>query len=212
MKKIMATLLAVGLSMVWAQTGQEKKPAPAKPAAAQIKLAQPPGLYVVFDTTMGHIVCRLFPDKAPVTVKNFVGLTNGTKRWYDYKEKTWRQRRYYDGLTFHRVVPDFMIQGGDPMGNGTGGPGYTFKDELSPDLKFDKPGRLAMANGGPNTNGSQFFITVAPTSYLDNLHTIFGEVVDGQDVAEAIAEVPRDADDKPNTPVVMKKVTIMQVK
>jgi len=161
---------------------------------------------------MGRIVCRLFPDKAPEAVKNFVSLTNGTKRWYDYQKKVWTQRRYYDGLTFHRVIPEFMIQSGDPLGDGTGGPGYQFKDEFSPDLTFDKPGRLAMANAGPNTNGSQFFITVAPTPYLDNRHTIFGEVVEGQEVADAISEVPRDADDKPNTPVVMKKVTIVEVK
>ncbi|HZO99890.1 MAG TPA: peptidylprolyl isomerase [Terriglobia bacterium] len=161
---------------------------------------------------MGRIVCRLFPDKAPETVRNFVGLARGTKRWEDLKTNTWVQRRFYDGLTFHRVIPGFMIQGGDQLGNGTGGVGYQFKDEFSPDLRFDKPGRLAMANAGPNTNGSQFFITVAPTPHLNNHHTIFGEVVEGQDVADAISQVPRDADDKPKTPVIIKKLSIVTVK
>jgi peptidyl-prolyl cis-trans isomerase A (cyclophilin A) len=214
MKKILAALLAAGLTtcMLGAQAGQEEKPAPAKPAASQIKLDQPPGLYAVFDTTMGRIVCRLFPDKAPQTVKNFVGLANGTKKWASAKQNAWVQRRFYDGLTFHRVIPDFMIQGGDQLGNGRGGVGYTFKDEFRPDLQFDKPGKLAMANAGPNTNGSQFFITVVPTPHLNNHHTIFGEVVEGQDVADAISQVPHDANDKPNTPVVMKKLTIVEVK
>ena len=209
-------LIAVPLGMSFLAAslgGQSQEPATAARATTpEIKLSRPAGLYAVLDTTMGRIVCRLFPDKAPEAVKNFVSLTNGTKRWYDYQKKVWTQRRYYDGLTFHRVIPEFMIQSGDPLGDGTGGPGYQFKDEFSPDLTFDKPGRLAMANAGPNTNGSQFFITVAPTPYLDNRHTIFGEVVEGQEVADAISEVPRDADDKPNTPVVMKKVTIVEVK
>jgi peptidyl-prolyl cis-trans isomerase A (cyclophilin A) len=206
MKEIVMTLLAAGLTtcMLWAQAGQEKKPAPAKPAAPEIKLDQPAGLYAVFDTTMGRI--------APETVKNFVGLANGTKKWASAKANAWVQRRFYDGLTFHRVIPDFMIQGGDQLGNGRGGVGYTFKDEFSPDLQFDKPGKLAMANAGPNTNGSQFFITTVPTPHLNNHHTIFGEVVEGQDVADAISQVPRDANDKPNTPVVMKKVTIVEVR
>jgi len=204
----------VGMSLLASSlAAQTEKSAAAKPSAPpQIKLDQPPGLYAVFDTTLGRIVCRLFPDKAPETVKNFVGLTNGTKRWYDGKKKTWTQRRYYDGLTFHRVIPRFMIQGGDYLGTGEGSPGYTFKDEFSPDLKFDKPGRLAMANSGPNTNGAQFFVTVAPTPHLNNHHSIFGEVIEGQNVADTISKAPRDSQDKPNTPVIMKKVTIVEVK
>ena len=178
----------------------------------QVKLAQPPGLYAVFETTMGRIVCRLFPDKAPETVASFVGLANGTKRWMDLKSKTWVQRRFYDGLIFHRVIPDFMIQGGDQTGTGSGDVGYKFKDEFSQDLSFDKPGKLAMANAGPNTNGSQFFITVAPTPHLNNHHTIFGAVVEGQSVANAITQVRKDASDRPRTPVVMTKVTIVEVK
>jgi len=178
----------------------------------QVKLDQPRGLYAVFETSKGRIVCRLFPDKAPETVANFVGLAKGTKKWYDFRKKAWMQQRYYDGLTFHRVIPDFMIQGGDYMGNGTGGVGYTFKDEFSPELKFDQPGRLAMANSGPNTNGAQFFITTVPTPHLDNRHTIFGQVVEGQDVAEVISRVPRDANDKPTTPVVMSSIKIVEVK
>ena len=180
--------------------------------APQIKLAQPPGLYAVFETTMGRIVCRLFPDKAPETVANFVGLANGTKRWMDAKTQAWVQRRFYDGLILHRVIPDFMIQGGDQTGTGAGGVGYKFKDEFSSDLAFDKPGKLAMANAGPNTNGSQFFITVAPTPHLDYRHAIFGEVVEGQSVANAISLVRKDAQDRPLTPVVMNKVTVVEVK
>lgn len=214
MRKMVATILAMGLvaTALRAQTVQKKAPAPSTPAAPEIKLNQPPGLYAVFETTRGRIVCRLFPEKAPETVKNFVGLANGTKRWYDDKKKAWAERRYYDGLTFHRVIPDFMIQGGDQLGTGMGNIGYTFKDEFSPALRFDKPGRLAMANAGPSTNGAQFFITVAPTPHLKDHHTIFGEVVKGQDVADAISQVARNAGDKPNTPVVMNKVTIVEVK
>jgi len=213
MRKMVATILAMGLvaTALRAQTVQKKAPAPSTPTAPEIKLNQPPGLYAVFETTMGRIVCRLFPDKAPETVKNFVGLTNGTKRWYDDKKKAWTERRYYDGLTFHRVIPDFMIQGGDQLGTGMGNIGYTFKDEFNPDLRFNKPGRLAMANAGPSTNGAQFFITVAPTPHLNDHHTIFGEVVEGQDVADAISQVARNAADKPNTPVVMNKVTIVTI-
>ncbi len=213
MRRALTTIIGMSLAAaaLWAQAGQKKVPPPSQPAAPEIKLDQPPGLYAVLDTTLGRMVCRLFPDKAPETVKNFVGLTNGTKRWYDHKKGAWTERRYYDGLTFHRVIPNFMIQGGDQLGTGMGNIGYTFKDEFVPDLRFDKPGRLAMANAGPNTNGGQFFITVVPTPHLNNHHTIFGEVVEGQNVADAISQVPRNAEDRPNTPVVMKKVTIVTV-
>src|ERR1700726_4266346 len=135
-----------------------------------------PETYALFDTTEGKFKARLFADKAPKTVENFVTLADGTKTG----------KPFYDGLIFHRVIPKFMIQGGCPEGSGTGGPGYKFKDEFSPELSFDKAGRLAMANAGPGTNGSQFFITVAPTDWLDNHHTIFGQVIKGQDVVDKI--------------------------
>jgi peptidyl-prolyl cis-trans isomerase A (cyclophilin A) len=171
-----------------------------------------PGLYAVFETTLGEVTCRLFPDKAPKTVENFVGLAKGTKEFVDPQTRTRVKRPFYDGLTFHRVIPKFMIQGGCPLGTGTGDPGYKFQDEFSKDLKFDKPGKLAMANAGPNTNGSQFFITVAPTDWLTNHHTIFGEVVKGYEVIEKIVNVPRDRSDRPATPVVMNAVKIVEVR
>jgi peptidyl-prolyl cis-trans isomerase A (cyclophilin A) len=170
-----------------------------------------PGVYAVFDTTLGEITCRLFPAKAPKTVENFTGLVKGTKEFVDPKTRQRAKRPFYDGLTFHRVIPNFMIQAGCPLGNGTGGPGYKFEDEFSKDLKFDRPGKLAMANAGPNTNGSQFFITVAATDWLNGHHTIFGEVVKGQDIVEKISRVPRDRGDRPATPVVMKTVSIVTV-
>lgn len=171
-----------------------------------------PGLYAVFETTLGDITCRLFPEKAPKTVDNFVGLANGTKESTDSKTRQREKKRFYDGLIFHRVIPNFMIQGGCPQGTGTGGPGYKFEDEFSKDLGFDKPGKLAMANSGPGTNGSQFFITLAPTDWLNQHHTIFGEVVKGQDVVEKIGAVPRDRQDRPQTPIVMKAVRIEDLK
>jgi peptidyl-prolyl cis-trans isomerase A (cyclophilin A) len=170
-----------------------------------------PGLYAVFETTLGEITCRLFPEKTPKTVENFVGLANGTKESLDSKTKQRTKKRFYDGLNFHRVIPKFMIQGGCPQGTGTGGPGYQFEDEFTKDLKFDRPGKLAMANSGPGTNGSQFFITLAPTDWLNQHHTIFGEVVKGQDVVEKIVTVPRDRQDRPQTPVEMKSVKIVEV-
>lgn len=200
-------------SASFGQTPPAKKPATARTAATTaIKLEQPPGVYAVLDTSMGRIVCRLFPDKAPLTVKNFTDLTNGKKKWFDEKKNMWVERRYYDGLTFHRVIPNFMIQGGDQIGTGRGNIGYTFKDEFHPDLKFDRPGLLAMANAGPNTNGGQFFITVAPTEWLNNRHSIFGEVVEGLEAVVKISQVLRGPGDKPNPPVVMNKVTIVTVK
>src|SRR5437868_6646789 len=172
-------------------------------------MARPPGTYAVFDTSQGTIVCRLFEKDAPTTVKNFTDLAEGKREW---THPTTRQRssdRLYDGTIFHRVITDFMIQGGDPAGTGFGGPGYQFEDETrgSPH-SFDKAGKLAMANAGPNTNGSQFFITLAPTTWLNGKHTIFGEVVEGQDVVEKIVAQPRNRQDKPNQDVVLKKVTI----
>jgi peptidyl-prolyl cis-trans isomerase A (cyclophilin A) len=170
------------------------------------------GHYAVFDTTLGEITCELFPDKAPVTVQNFVGLAEGTKEFVDPQSRQRTKRPFFNGLTFHRVIPKFMIQGGCPLGSGTGGPGYKFQDEFTDDLSFDRPGRLAMANAGPGTNGSQFFITVAPTDWLDRHHTIFGQVVKGQDVVDKIVNTPRGPNDRPRTPVVMNTVKIVEVK
>ena len=160
---------------------------------------------------MGNIVCRLFEKEAPKTVANFRGLATGTKAWTDPKTGRVRHNPLYPGTTFHRVIPDFMIQGGDPAGDGTGSPGYKFDNETDPNLKFDRPGMLAMANSGPNTNGCQFFITVAPAEHLNGDYSIFGEVVSGQEVADAISKVPRNAEDKPDTPVAIKAIVIRRV-
>ncbi len=159
-----------------------------------------------FKTSMGTIVCKLYDADAPETVKNFIGLAEGTKDWNSPSKKG---AKLYDGTIFHRVIPEFMIQAGDPEGNGMGGPGYRFADETkgSPH-HFKSPGKLAMANAGPNTNGSQFFITVTDTSWLTGKHTIFGEVVEGYDIVEKISKVPRDGMDRPKTPVVLESVTI----
>ncbi len=171
-----------------------------------------PGLYAIFNTNHGRIVCRLFPNKAPKTVENFVGLAEGTKEWaHPGTGKKMSGERFYDGLVFHRVIPRFMIQGGDPLGKGTGGPGYQFEDEIDPSLKFDRPGRLAMANSGPGTNGSQFFITEVPTEHLNGRHTIFGQVILGEDIATKIANLPRNMRDVPNEAVVMEKVEIVRI-
>ena len=175
-------------------------------------MSRQPGVYATFDTSEGTIVCRLFEQEAPVTVKNFVELAQGAREWSDPRSGKKSNSPLYDGTIFHRVIPDFMVQGGDPTGTGMGGPGYKFEDETkgSPH-KFDKPGKLAMANSGPNTNGSQFFITVAATPWLTGNHTIFGEVVEGQDVANKITAVPRSRQDKPLKDVVLNSVKIEKV-
>lgn len=161
------------------------------------------------ETSLGKVKIKLFSDEAPKTVENFVGLAKGTKPFEDPNTKEEKKGvHFYDGLTFHRVIPDFMIQGGDPLGTGTGGPGFKFADEFHKDLKHDKPGKLSMANAGPNTNGSQFFITVAATPWLDNRHTIFGEVVEGMDVVMKISKVDKGANDRPKVPVKIKTLTI----
>ena len=172
---------------------------------------QKPGKYAILETSQGDITCELFPQHAPETVANFVGLATGTKEFTDPKTHKPVQRPFYDGLIFHRVIPEFMIQGGCPLGTGTGGPGYQFKDEFAKGVEFDKPGKLAMANAGPGTNGSQFFITLAPTAWLNNRHTIFGQVVKGQEVVEKIAALPRDRNDRPKITVVIKSVKIVDV-
>lgn len=169
------------------------------------------GTYAIFETSQGNIVVRLFETEAPKTVANFVGLAEGTKEFTNEKTGKKENRPFYDGLIFHRVIPQFMIQGGCPQGSGMGGPGYKFADEFHPSLKHSKAGFLSMANAGPNTNGSQFFITVAATPWLDNRHTIFGEVVEGQDVANKISNVPRDSSDRPRTPVTIQKLRIEHV-
>jgi len=171
-----------------------------------------PGVYAVLETTLGEITIELFPTQAPKTVANFIGLAEGNKEFVDETSRQKATRRFYDGLIFHRVIPQFMIQGGCPRGAGTGGPGYKFEDEFTRQLRFDRPGRLAMANSGPNTNGSQFFITVAATEWLNDHHTIFGQVVSGQDVVEKISKVARGTGDRPLTPVVMNKVRTVEIK
>jgi peptidyl-prolyl cis-trans isomerase A (cyclophilin A) len=171
-------------------------------------LSRPTGTYAIFETSQGQFAVRLFEKEAPKTVANFVGLAEGTKEFVDARTGQKVKRPFYDGLTFHRVIPDFMIQGGCPLGNGTGGPGYDFADEFHASLRHDRAGKLSMANAGPDTNGSQFFITVAATPWLDNRHTIFGEVIEGQDVALKVSTLPRDASDQPRTPVVVQKVRI----
>ncbi len=170
------------------------------------------GMSAVIETSMGKVVCKLYADKTPETVANFTGLADGTKEWMDPSTGKQVKKAFYDGLGFHRVIPNFMIQGGCPLGNGTGGPGYQFKDEIVSGLTFDKPGLLAMANAGPGTNGSQFFITTAATPWLNGHHTIFGEVTEGMDVVYAISNVATGPQDRPKTPVIMKKVTIQKGK
>ncbi|KAA6465154.1 peptidylprolyl isomerase [Acidobacteria bacterium AB60] len=171
-----------------------------------------PGTYAVFNTSEGAITVRLFETDAPITVKNFIDLAEGNKEWTHPGTRAKSNDKLYNGTIFHRVIPDFMIQGGDPTGTGMGGPGYRFQDETAGSKhRFDKAGKLAMANSGPNTNGCQFFITVAPTPWLTGKHTIFGEVVEGQDIADKISKVARGAQDKPHKPVVLESVTIERV-
>ena len=155
-------------------------------------------MYATIKTSLGDIKVELYPDKAPKTVANFVGLAEGTKTG----------KPFYNGVIFHRVIKDFMIQGGDPLGTGMGGPGYKFEDEIDSSLTFDAPGILAMANSGPNTNGSQFFITIVPTPWLNGKHTIFGKVISGQDIVTKIENTPVGPNDKPVTPVTIQSISI----
>ena len=164
--------------------------------------------FAKFSTTEGDFKVRLYDDKAPKTVANFVGLAEGTQEWTDPKTRQQVKRPFYNGLIFHRVIEGFMLQGGCPAGTGTGGPGYQFADEFGPGLKHDRPGLLSMANAGPNTNGSQFFVTLVPTPWLDNKHAIFGEVVEGMDVVQNIGKTPTGRNDKPVKDIVMTSVTI----
>jgi peptidyl-prolyl cis-trans isomerase A (cyclophilin A) len=164
-----------------------------------------------FVTSLGEFKVRLMPEHAPKTVANFTELAAGGREWTDPRTGQRTTDRLYDGTVFHRVIGDFMIQGGDPLGQGVGGPGYQFEDEVPPGgPSFDRPGLLAMANAGPNTNGSQFFVTVVPTPWLTGKHTIFGEVTEGMDVVDAISRTPTGAQDRPREPVVLERVDIAE--
>ncbi|MCP5523562.1 MAG: peptidylprolyl isomerase [Verrucomicrobiales bacterium] len=176
--------------------------------AVSTGVAAEPGIYADFETSLGDFTCRLEYTLAPKAVANFIGLATGERAWIDQPTGAVRTAPFYDGLTFHRVMKGFMIQGGSPNGQGTDGPGYAFPDEFSPELRHDGPGVLSMANSGPSSNGAQFFVTVAATAWLNDVHTIFGRVVSGMDVVTAISVVPTDATDHPTTPVVVSHVTI----
>jgi len=219
--KLTHTLLIPALSVAFAATmlaQTSAKPAtppaddlPDAPAATAAALIYPNGPSVVLDTSMGRITCQFYQKQAPKAVANFIALAEGTKDWVDPKTgKKQHNKPYYDGTTFHRVIPEFMIQGGDPTGTGMGDPGFAFDDEFDPNLNFDHSGRLAMANSGPNTNGSQFFITEQAYDALNQHYTLFGQCDNsGVQVVKTIARVERDDKDKPVTPVVLKKVTIV---
>jgi peptidyl-prolyl cis-trans isomerase A (cyclophilin A) len=170
-----------------------------------------PGVYAHFETTEGSFTIRLFEKEAPLTVANFVGLAEGSKEWKDPVTGENKKAPIYDGVVFHRVINGFMIQGGDRLGQGTGGPGYKFADEFHPSLRHDRAGILSMANAGPNSNGSQFFITLGPTPHLDRRHSVFGAVVEGLDVVRKIGGVPTGRQDRPVSPIVMNKVRIERV-
>jgi peptidyl-prolyl cis-trans isomerase A (cyclophilin A) len=208
-----ALLILVLVGFASAQTGTTAgkpaaKPAATKPPAAATTATAAKPVQAVFETTLGNITCTLFPDKAPITVDNFIGLATGTKDWKNPSSgATMHNRPLYDGTVFHRVIPNFMIQGGDPLGNGTGSPGYTFRDEQS-DLTFDVAGRLAMANSGPNTNGSQFFITEVPTPHLNGHYNIFGQC-DNPDLVKQIARLATGPMDKPFNPPKVVHVKII---
>lgn len=209
MKRLAITLLAGGL--LFGVSAQANNNADVirinEPAEPNVK-----EMYAKMETSMGTMTIRLFHKQAPKTVANFVGLAEGTKAFTDAKTGKASKKPFYNGIIFHRVIPGFMIQSGDPQGTGMGGPGYEFADEFHPSLRHSKKGILSMANAGPNTNGSQFFITDGPTPHLDNRHSVFGEVVEGLDVISTIANVKRNAEDRPLTPVVIKKLTITRVK
>ena len=165
-------------------------------------------MHATFNTSEGTFKVRLYDDKAPKTVANFVGLAEGSKEWTDPKSRQQVKRPFYDGLIFHRVIDGFMLQSGCPLGNGMGGPGYKFADEFGPGLKHDRPGLLSMANSGPNSNGSQFFVTLAATPWLDNKHAIFGEIVEGMDVVQKIGKTRTGAQDRPVKDIVINSVKL----
>lgn len=208
MKRLSFLILIASCAL--SQTPPPKAPAATTGATgAAAAPAREPGLYVTFNTSMGAITARLFEKETPLTVKNFVALARGTKPWKDPKTNAMVAKPLYNGVTFHRVIPNFMIQTGDPTGTGSHDCGFTIKDEIVPTLKFDQPGRLGMANiGAPNTGGCQFFITEVPYPSLNGGYTVFGQVVEGQDIVNKIAHVPRNGQDKPNTPVKLVTVVI----
>ena len=213
--KLKQTLLLPALAAAFAASALAQTSSndlPDAPQATAAALTHPNGPTVVMDTSMGRITCQFFQRQAPKTVANFIALAEGTRDWTDpATRKKQHNKPLYNGTIFHRVIPDFMIQGGDPIGTGTGDPGYQFEDEFDPNLGFDVPGRLAMANSGPNTNGSQFFITEVPTEHLNQIHTIFGQCdASSLDVVKAMARVEQDNQNKPLKPVVLNKVTIVR--
>ena len=210
-KRALLALTAAAALATAAMSQQSTPPLPDGPEPTAAAILHPNGPSVVMDTSMGRITCQFFQKQAPTAVANFIGLANGTKDYTDpATNKKTHGKRFYDGTTFHRVIPEFMIQGGDPTGTGMGDPGYTFNDELDPGLNFDVPGRLAMANSGPNTNGSQFFVTEQAYDSLNQHYTIFGQCDDSSvDVVKAIARVKTGANDKPVVPVILTKVTIV---
>jgi peptidyl-prolyl cis-trans isomerase A (cyclophilin A) len=168
------------------------------------------GLYAVLETSLGEMVCKLEEEKTPETVKNFVGLALGEKEYTDPRTGNQSKEPFYNGTIFHRIIKEFMVQGGDRLGRGTGGPGYRFKDEFHPTLRHSKKGVLSMANAGPNTNGSQFFITLVPTPWLDGKHSVFGSLVKGEDVLEQLGSVETDAMDRPRKEVSIKQIRIIR--
>jgi len=211
--RLIPTLTAAFAGVVFALTSASyAQELPDSPKATGAALTVPNGPTVVMDTSIGRITCQFYQKQAPKTVANFIALSEGTRNWIDPGTKQiQRNKKYFDGTTFHRVIPGFMIQGGDPTGTGMGDPGYAFEDEIDPNLNFDRPGRLAMANSGPNTNGSQFFITEQGYSSLNHHYSLFGQCDEPSvQVVKAIARVARDRNDKPYTPVVLKKVTIVR--
>jgi peptidyl-prolyl cis-trans isomerase A (cyclophilin A) len=207
------TLAATFASVAFAQDSAKpaEPPLPDAPQATAAAMIHPNGPSVIIDTSMGRITCQFFQQQAPKTVANFIELAQGKKDWTDpTTKKVQHNKPLYDGTTFHRVIPEFMIQGGDPTGTGMGDPGYTFDDELDPNLNFDVPGRLAMANSGPNTDGSQFFVTEQAVESLNQHYTIFGQCDESSVlVVKTIARVERDSNDKPVTAVILKKVTVI---
>jgi peptidyl-prolyl cis-trans isomerase A (cyclophilin A) len=223
MSRCLVAALVLSTSLAWAQAGDagaaasEKAPAKkaAAPAAAAAsgtkwtaKVAEGKDLYATLKTSEGDVVVKLFTKDAPKTVENFVGLATGEKEWTHPATGKKSKDPLYSNLIFHRVIPNFMVQGGDPLGTGTGDPGYRFADEFAGSHKFDKVGMLAMANSGPNTNGSQFFITTAATPWLNNKHTIFGEVISGYEVVAKMGSAPRNAMDRPNKDIVLQKIEV----
>lgn len=231
MRLCMAVLL--GSLAVAGCPSKEQAPEPAKPADPSVDptggtftlsqalegLEGTGSLLARIETSTGAMVVELFEQGAPLTVANFVGLARGTRPFQDPTTGHWVKRPFYDGLTFHRVIPNFMIQGGDPLGRGTGGPGYKFADEINPELRHDRPGTLSMANAGPidprtgqkGTNGSQFFVTERPTPHLDGRHSVFGRLVEGMEVQRRIARMPADMQSgRPDQPIVITKITVFR--